>query len=764
MSEDNPNSQTTELLNHLKSNELFKGFSNEALQKLAANAEWAFLKEGEALFRIGDAADAMYITMTTGLQVTVTKEDGAKIVVAELQPGEIIGELQFLTGGRRTADIIATKDSVAIKLAKSTFDCFGEQKQELITRLNFIIRKRLQFNQLAVILPELFGTLKTDEIKAISKRAEWIQLKRGEVLFKQGDQGDAFYVVINGRLDVAVERRRFKRSQQTKGNEWGGVVGQIGRGESVGEMSLLTDDNHSATVFAFHDSDVFRFSKVEFSRLLEQYPKLLMQITRILVNRLRESDKPTKSKERNSVIVIVPASPEAPLKDFTHRFAKELSALYPTLHLSARELDQELETPGISQITEDDPSNIRLSTWFNSQQEKYRFIILETDLEATNWTKWSVQQADHVLILGECSGDPRLGEIEKKLLFGDKENIVENSHLNLLSSDLAERCLLVLLHPNGDKPPKGTINWLKKRNLEMAHHIRWDSDKDFQRVARHLAGDSIGLALGGGGARGFAHVGVCRALDEAGVPVDMIGGTSMGAILAAFYGMDWDNKKIMSEINANFSNISFDFTLPMTSIFGGAKMSEGLKKFFGEVCIEDLWLPYFCVSSNLSRAEMMVHRSGPLWKGLLASCASPGIFPPVVLGGDLHVDGALLANLPSDVMNRLCNGKVIAVDVSPAVDLVENAPYGDSLSGWKILWSKLNPFVDPISIPGILSILQRGGELASIANQKRVIEKTTDLYLRMPVEKYQLGEYNMAMQIIEEGYQYAKVKIEEWKD
>tara|TARA_B100000959_G_C14985333_1_gene625323 strand:- start:2749 stop:4203 length:1455 start_codon:yes stop_codon:yes gene_type:complete len=474
-----------------------------------------------------------------------------------------------------------------------------------------------------------------------------------------------------------------------------------------------------------------------------------MQITQILVERVRESGKSTKSKRENSIIAILPAGPDVPLEDFTRRLIKELSTLNSTLYVNSKKLDTFLETPGISQISEDDPNKMRVSMWLNSQEQKHRFIVFETNMAVSNWTKWCIRQADQILIVGQGAADSDPGDIEKRLLFGK-------------NGKTAEGCLLALLHPNGEKPPLGTRKWLEKRHLPMAHHVRWDTDKDFQRIARHFAGTSIGVALSGGGARGLAHIGAIKALEEAGIPIDMVGGTSMGSIIAASYSMGWSCETMESKINQNVSDMLLDMTLPISSFFSGKKTLMQLKESFGEVHIEDLWIPFFCVSSNLTRAKKEVHRSGILWKSVLASNSAPGLLPPVIDKGDLLVDGALLSNLPVEVMDQLCHGSVIAIDVCPAVDLAENIPYGEGLSGWKILWSRINPFADPITVPDFRSILQRSGELASVANQRKVLEKMTGLYVRMPLEKYQLVDYKRASEIIETGYSFAKTKIEEW--
>ena len=738
MNQDTSRPSTDDLLNHIEAIDLFGGLNEAILHALADNAEWVVLETGEILFRQGDPSDAMYIVVSGRLQVSITEEDETEKVVAEIEQGELVGEIQVLTGGERTASISASQDAELIKFSKSTFEWFANRESELIQQVNVIIRRRLQHNQLAFILPKLFGTLAKDELQAIEAKAEWVQIQRGKDLFRQGEPGDSFCILVSGCLGVAIEDEDGNRQ----------MVNQIRRGEIVGEMSLLTDDNRSASVYAIRDAELARFSKIEFNRLLEKYPKLLMQIARMIVNRLRQANISSKIISDSTIIAVLPASPDVPLSDFVNRLTAELSSLHPTLHVSSERLDHFLGTPGISELSEDNPNNIRISAWMNSQEGKHRFIVYETDMSVSNWTRRSIRQADQILIVGQATANSDLGEIEAELLYSE--------------NDTTTRQVLILLHPNGSQQLSGTKQWLDVRRIEMHHHVRWDTNADFQRVARFIAGTAVGLALSGGGARGFAHIGVIRALEEAGIPIDMIGGTSMGALIAAEYSLGWDCETMTDISSQNVSKMIYDLTLPISSLFAGRKLVNRLKNFFGDACIEDLWLPYFCVSSNLTRAEMAIHRTGALWRSLQASNAAPGLFPPVVLNGDLHVDGALLSNLPADVMNKLCEGTVIAVDVSPPVDLAENPAYGNALSGWRILWSKINPFAKPITLPDIRTILQRAGELSSVANQKSVIDNMADLYIRVPVEKYHLQDYKSAGNIIEDGYCFAKQKIEQW--
>ena len=172
-------------------------------------------------------------------------------------------------------------------------------------------------------------------------------------------------------------------------------------------------------------------------------------------------------------------------------------------------------------------------------------------------------------------------------------------------------------------------------------------------LARCLTGHALGLVLGGGGARGFAHIGVYRALVEASLHVDLVGGTSMGAIVTGVIGLGVDWRQ-MADIAASISSPLklFDPTLPLVSLFSSGKVTQLTHMVYGDALIEDLWRPIYCVSSNLTRSTETVYRRGPLWKAVRASMAIPGIFAPVLHEGDVQVDGAVMNNLPIDVMRE----------------------------------------------------------------------------------------------------------------
>lgn len=723
---------------------LFCGLDRKIIEELAARSEWVNLREGRRLFEQDDPADAMYLVANGRLKVVSRRTDGMELDLGRIGKGDVVGEIQVLTGGRRTASVLAESDSELVRLKRRDFDQAAEQQALLRDRMNEIVLRRLKHNQLVRLLPPLFGSLTGEQHAAIEAEAQWVRITSGQILFRQNDPGDSFYVLVSGSLEVQVEGRDGRVLR----------VDHIGRGEIIGEMALLAEERRSATLVAQRDSELIRFSKERFRELLGQYPELLMQITRLLVHRLQRVHVGARTRSESLLLTVVPVGGDAPLAEFATRLCGSLSHFGSAVRVDGKRLEQSLGTPGISHATEDSPSQTRIAAWFSEQEEKHRYIVCTADPTVNAWTRRCIRQADRIVLL--ANGAERtarrqacLGAIEEAM----RSDPALSSHA---------RPILVLLYGDDAELPDGTAEWLECRDVETHHHVRWKVDQDIMRLARFLAGSAVGLVLGGGGARGFAHLGVVRAIEELGIPIDMIGGASMGALLGAPYAMGWSHETIARESIERVTAGFYDFTLPLTSLLAGRKLVSRLKGFFGDVQIEDLWVPYFCVSSNMSRASVCVHRRGPLWKALRASNGAVGILPPFVIDGDFHVDGGVLDNVPADVMKTLCGGKVIAVDVSPATDMVRYPSYGDYLSGWRILWSRISPFREPIAVPGIAGVLMRTAELASVANQRSTAQKTADLYLTMPLEQFQIQDYSRYEQIMEAGYAFAKPRLEEW--
>jgi predicted acylesterase/phospholipase RssA len=322
---------------------------------------------------------------------------------------------------------------------------------------------------------------------------------------------------------------------------------------------------------------------------------------------------------------------------------------------------------------------------------------------------------------------------------------------------------LVMLHPATADWPSGTANWIAQRDLHAHHHVRLGDAAHMKRLARRLTGRAVGLVLSGGGARGFAHVGVIRALEELGITSDIIGGSSMGALISGLYASGLTPQDIAG-VAARLANPKhmYDYTLPLASLMASGKLTQITQEMYGNARIEDLWRTYYCVSADLRRAERVVHRDGPLWLAVRASIAIPGIWTPIVRGKDLLVDGGALSNFPVDVMVRLCEGgTVVGSNLTGRPSVSGDYDFGPSISGWRILWSRLNPFRPAIRVPSLAATVWRSHEIAG-ASEARRSHAMADLVIQPDIGAFGLMDYESYDAIIELGYQAAREQLAAW--
>lgn len=573
----------------------------------------------------------------------------------------------------------------------------------------------------------LFRELGETDLDSIIPRLDWMLVPGGHVVCRQGDEGDRLYLVASGRLAIL---RELPNGEDV-------LLSHAGRGESVGEVAVLTGNPRSATVRALRDSVIARLDRAGLAQLLEEHPRIALAFTRRLAGWI--SPVPKVETSRSCIAVAVVAAQEGiPLADLTRRLAEALSALGPTLHLTSGEIEGRFGPGSVS-----DAGNAEMAAWIDGQEASHSFLVYEGDPGPTAWTRRSLRQADRILVLADAGGDPTLGFLARELEHFEGRSREE----------------LVLLHGNPKKRPRGTARWLALRPFDRHHHVRPALAGDFDRLARFLDGKAVGLVLGGGGARGFAHIGVIRALLEAGIPIDRVGGTSMGAIMAALHarGFDW---KDMVRLN-RWGWVKYKphklYTLPMIALVSSRKAERMLDMMFGDDLIEDLWLSFFCVSTNLTRAEVNVHRRGDLERAIGTSCRLPGVVAPMVENGDLLVDGGVLDNLPTGVMRHLGEGPIIAVDVSATVDLRCDPSYRDAPSPWQLLLGRWRRMARPF--PNILQIIHRSAVLASDIYAKQA-KSEVELYLDLPMDAYDMFNVDVLDEIVDFGYRYTKEQLE----
>jgi predicted acylesterase/phospholipase RssA/CRP-like cAMP-binding protein len=584
-----------------------------------------------------------------------------------------------------------------------------------------------------------FAVLDEAVRQELATQLEPVHMAAGQVVFQQGDPGDGLYLVVSGRLRVSVAADGPER-----------MLYDLGRGAIVGEMALLTDRPRAATVHAVRDSDLLLLRVSSFTSLLERSPALVSGIMRLLVdrvlavNRLLTVDRPQAPPPVRAIAVVGAGQNVRAATTMAGRLAEQLARAGAVFRVDADVVARQLG-PGAAQRGPGDPGRAELIRWLHAVERDHDRVIYQPDPEDTAWSRLCLSQSDVVVLVASAGDDPSIGAVEARAL-----------------ATGSLRCELALLHHTDPVYPAqlpATARWLERRPVADHHHLRDGRPGDVARLARMITGTGCGLVLGGGGARGLAHLGVIRALEEAGVPIDVVGGTSIGAIMAGLYARglaDSERVRVVSTI-ARHGRRLITPTLPLVALSAGRYVDRILVEHLTAVPIEDLPVRFFCISTSLTLAEEVIHERGPLWAAVRASLALPGIWPPVYAARDLLIDGGAIDNVPVDVMRgRVGSGTVIAVDVSPEVEPLTTAPFGPGLSGWRVLGRRLNPFVPAQPVPNIADILARSTGLSQVRHRRATLDvDRVDLLLRPPVPGLGVLDFKGGIALFETGYRYA---------
>ncbi|MFD2200495.1 cyclic nucleotide-binding and patatin-like phospholipase domain-containing protein [Shivajiella indica] len=496
------------------------------------------------------------------------------------------------------------------------------------------------------LLVNLFGEMEENSLKQIFESGKKIELDSGEYLFKQGDKKNELYIVLSGRLR-AINQEKTHIS----------VLGDIAEGEPVGEIALFTGEPRMAGVVAIRKSVVLEINQDHYHSVVSKNPGFASALTRFVIKRMRrnELEKNVESAPKN--IVLLPLQKDLKIGFWIEELKKHFASLYLPTQVLSEESDLGKSAKPIMEVLES----------FQGLN------LLLCDGNDSEWTKKCLLNADLIILASDFHADPNLYPVEIE------QNLYENSILN-------RKKYLLLLHPEDAGLPENTEKWFKNRNLSLHIHARKNNPRDIRRLCRIISNQAIGLVLGGSNSKGYAHIGAVKALLEAGLEIDFVGGSSAGAI----YGMsmtfaDFDFESIEKTCNdsASIESGINDFMLTYFSKNSYKKIEEFTKKTFQNSSLEDFWITSYCVSTDISNNEVKVHRTGPAWQKVQESFTSPGIFPPVVINDQIYVDGALSDKIPIDPMYRYPIKHIIAVSLTGTepekVDLHANPSVWDQI-------------------------------------------------------------------------------------
>ncbi len=699
------------------------------------------LAAGEVLVHEGESGDTLYVILEGLIEISRSENARRSKRTYTVGPNAVIGELAVFTGNPRTASIMALSQATVAGLKGKDFNVLCDEfPDELLITLQWMQQRLLSY-QLGECIDEndFWKYLNEDAKDGLAGLFCTMLIPAGQTLFNEGEQGHGLYLILSGRVQLTNQ----SDTPSNMGKHRNQTLAIFGKGDMLGEMALLTFTPRSGTARTLRDTQLAYLSRVAFEGILDKYPRQVLSASvHQIAERLRVRNRfGGQDFKLPAVITVLSRAKDCPL--FTDELVAALSQLAPTKsvvkdtflkttrgHLSPLDLEE------------------RLLPWLNDQENLHSHMVLQAAPEDEAWAFRCFRQSDVVLIVADNDTDiPQLAEqLEKwKRMIGR-----------------TPMCHLVLLHHASVSLPTNTRKRLSGIKVERHWHVRMGSD-DASRIARFLSGKSVGLVMGGGFALGLAHIGVAQALRDLKVPIDFVGGTSMGAIVAAACALNLSRQEMLEQlIKGCADSFKGDYTLPIVSILSGKKVAGALGAYFDGVDIEDMWIPYFAISASLIHTRMVVHKTGDALRATLASSRAPGVFPPLGWAGDVLVDGGLVNNVPSDVMrNEVGTGTVISVDVSPHENFHATEQFDLNLSGWKVLRSKLNQKLrrrESITIAGILSSMIHFGGVAHMDQ----IQAMADLHLVPPLQQFTLRDFDRANEMALIANEYGSSELARW--
>jgi len=309
-------------------------------------------------------------------------------------------------------------------------------------------------------------------------------------------------------------------------------------------------------------------------------------------------------------------------------------------------MEKALETPGVADVSVEDPQSVRVDVYLDECEARHRFVLYVCDGQPGPWSRRCAERADVQFLVGRVADPPIPQELEQELL-----KIPDAAPLDL-----------VLTHATDVERPPASHGWLSHRRARRCHHVRPERPDDMKRLARFAAGRPVGLALGGGGPLAVMQLAAVGAVQDAGLQLDMVAGTGIGAHLAVGLSLGWDPETARERaLEAAVA------ALPRRRGLGSAsaRLERCLEQQFGDLQLEDSWLPVLVLAADLRRSEPRVLSYGPVREVLQACLATPGALEPVKRGRSLLVDGGYVSDEVVRALRDAGVERMVSVDPSP---------------------------------------------------------------------------------------------------
>lgn len=589
----------------------------------------------------------------------------------------------------------------------------------------------------------LFAKLNDFEKTLIMQKSKVVEYNKGDIIYRQDDPPSVFYCVISGRVRIFTQPKAFAMENgflehnqpDPADNTAKEILEDLNCGKYFGMISILTGENHSVNAEAANDSKILEISKEDFETILHKIPKLAIDLSQTLSRRLTKKEQHLEKKIFESSIISIFSATQnigrtlyainlaLSLKKETARsvilinVVKDINEAYrdfgsfaqneshPSSNFPVIKLDSSvIQENYIKQaILNDRQSGMNIvNVLFDSANASFaarlnvfltyftgtcHYIIVDLPPISNEVLFNVLNQSDsiHLAVNYDVSDlkDTKalLTDVVKKINYPqEKIRLILNSQeeRNRFTNDeVVSRlnCAVYAALPYIEEVYRRDTT---TRRL-VCEHPELEYSRSVRRIARELGDTRVGLALGGGAAFGLAHIGVIKALERENIPIDMIAGTSMGALIGAFWASGIPSAQI-EKIFLEFDNnrrktysLLLDFYIHKMSIAKGSKIRRFIERHIGNKTFQDVKFPFRVVACNITKRQELIFSSGRLVDAVMASIAIPGVFAPARINEDLIIDGGIVEPVPIGTLVRLGIKKIIAVNVLPSpADIMRN--------------------------------------------------------------------------------------------
>lgn len=721
---------------YLRIAETLTSMLSTKLLKLDHALEWIHLTASETLFKQGDPANGIYVVLNGRLrqlqdhrhenndinktikrqqegQGSVRNDDETyEVILGEHAQGESFGEVEVLTAMDRISTIVAVRDSELVRIPRTLFELLALEHPSIMIRVSRLVaRKILSNNSSEVNQNPLASTSKFNLTIPTANSLITSNSYNGKQNTTSGSITFRTITILPIREGLPVELFAMKLVQAFK---------------QVGRTTIGLNQRTTLTHLGRHAFD--RLAKLKQSGYFAELEEMFQTVVYIADTPSQSSWTKTCIAQGDCILLLADANSSPDIGEFENLVLKSKTTARTGLILLHPERYVE---PGLTQKW------LRYRPWVHSH---HHIQMAVNSLESISVLKTSGLNGGALALMD-------------KLIQTEFSRKTQQNISRLLPDSIKS------------KVENFSGRFMRRRNKQFYTPTHMHKN-DFLRLARILSGQAIGLVLGGGGARGLSHLGMIQAIEEQGIPIDMIGGTSMGSFVGGLYAKDYDLvpiygrvKKFAGRLSSIWRTLS-DLTWPVTSYTTGHEFNRGIWKTFGETRIEDFWIQYYCNSTNITDSVQEIHSFGYAWRYIRASMSLAGLLPPLEENGSMLLDGGYLDNLPvSEMKLRGCN-TIFAVDVG-SVDDRTPMKYGDSLNGFWIVFNRWNPFSTHPNIPNMAEIQVRLGYVASVNALENAKNTPGVIYIRPPIDNYATLDFGKFEEIYGVGVDYGRVFFQE---